>query len=239
MAGFGSHNQRYITGPLGKQARPCVIAFDHLSTARHERLGLQDISLSIYEGESVAVIGPAGSGKSTLLACIQGLVQPLVGHLHVMGVEVPPMTAVIRRQIGVMPGTLDHPEMFRMADLVKRFAGYYDLDLSESQVEEYCRHYALSSSALVSQLTLPERRVLLLALALVHDPHLVLLDEPLAGLSHTDGSFVWPYLRRMQSEGRTLLTTFTPPIAEEHLREYDVTVMLDRGHIQSPKSEDG
>ena len=239
MAGFGSHNQRYITGPLGKQTRPCVIAFDHLSATRHGRLVLQDISLSIYEGESVAVIGPAGAGKSMLLACIQGLVQPTKGHLQAMGVEVSPMTSIIRRQIGVMPGSLDYPEMFRVADLVRRFAGYYDVELSEPQVEEYCHHYALSSCSFVSQLTLPERRVLLLALALVHDPHLVLLDEPLAGLSSAHESLVWPYMRQMQSEGRTLLTTFTPPIAEEHLRRYDLIVMLDKGHIQSQKPGDG
>jgi ABC-2 type transport system ATP-binding protein len=202
-------------------------------------LVLQDISLNIYEGESVAVIGPAGADKSLFLACVQGLVQPIKGHLHVMGVEVPPMIPAIRRQIGVMPHSLDYPEMFRVADLVRHFAGFYDLDLSESQVEEYCRHYALSSCSFVSQLTLPERRVLLLALALVHDPRLALLDEPLAGLSSADESLVWPYLRQIQSEGRTLLTTFTPPIAEEHLRGYDLIVMLDRGHIQSQKPGDG
>jgi ABC-type multidrug transport system ATPase subunit len=55
-------------------------------------------------------------------------------------------------------------------------------------------------------------------LTLVHDPHLVLLDEPLAELSDADGLLIWQYLRLMQSEGRTLLITFTPPIAEEHLR---------------------
>lgn len=238
MAEFDSHTQRYITGPLGKQTRPRVIAFDHLSAIQNERLVLYDISLSIYEGESAAVIGPAGAGKSNLLACIQGLAQPIKGHLLVMGNQVPPMAAGIRRQIGVMPGHLDHPELLRIGDLVRRFAAYYNLDLSEAQVEEYCRHYALSSTSLVSQLTLPQLRVLLLALTLVHDPHLVLLDEPLAGLSNADSSLIWQYLRRMQSEGRTLLITFTPPIAEELLRGYDLIVTLDKGHIQSQQPGD-
>ena len=236
MARFDSHNQRYITGPPGIQARPRVIAFDHLSAIEYGKLALYDISLSIYEGETVAVIGPAGAGKSELLACIQGLAQPIEGHLHVMGVEVPPVTAGIQRQIGVMPGHLDHPGMLRISDLVRRFAGYYSLDLSEAQMEGYCRHYALSSSSLVSQLTPPQLRVLALALTLVHDPDLVLLDEPLAGLSGADGLLIWQYLRRMQSEGRTLLTTFTPPIAEEHLRGYDLIVVLDKGHILSQQA---
>jgi ABC-2 type transport system ATP-binding protein len=236
MAGFNTHNQRYITGPLGKQARPRVIAFDHLSALEYGKLALHDISLNIYEGETVAVIGPAGTGKSDLLACIQGLAQPIEGHLHVMGVEVPPITAGIRRQIGVMPGHLDHPGMLRIGDLVRRFAGYYSLDLSEAQVEEYCHHYELPSTSLVSQLTPPQLRVLALALTLVHDPHLVLLDEPLAELSEADSLLIWQYLRRMQSEGRTLLITFTPPIAEEHLRRYDLIVVLGKGHILSQQA---
>jgi ABC-2 type transport system ATP-binding protein len=235
MEGSVSHNQRYITGPLGKEARPCIIAFDHLSALLDGRSLLHDISLSIYEGEAVAVIGPADAGKNVMLDCIQGVVQPIKGQLHVMGVEVPPMPSAIRRQIGILPHHLGHPETFRVIDLIQRFAGYYSLELSEAQIEEYCHHYSLSSSWFISQLTAFQLRVLTLALTLVHDPGLVLLDEPLAGLADADSSLIWRYLRRMQSEGRTLLITFTPPIAEEHLRGYDLIVMLDKGHIQSQK----
>jgi ABC-2 type transport system ATP-binding protein len=235
MEAFVSHNQRYITGPLGKQARPCVIAFDHLFAAQFGTSALHGISLSIYEGEAVAVIGPAGAGKSVLLNCIRGIVQPIKGHLHVMGVEIPPMPSTIQRQIGIMPHHLDHPEMFRVIDLVRRFAGYYSLELSEAQIEEHCHHYGLSSTWFISQLTASQLRALFLALTLIHDPRLVLLDEPLAEFGDADSSLIWQYLRRMQSEGRTLLITFTPPIAEEHLRGYDLIVTLDRGHIQSQK----
>jgi ABC-2 type transport system ATP-binding protein len=235
MEGSVSHNQRYITGPLGKQARPCVIAFDHLSAVLYGRSVLHDISLSIYEGETVAVIGPADAGKSVLLDCIQGVVQPINGQLHVMGVKMPPMPSAIRRLIGIMPHHLDYPEMFRVIDLIRRFAGYYSLELSEAQVEEYCHHYGLSSTWFISQLTASQLRLLSLALTLVHDPMLVLLDEPLAELADADNALIWQYLRRMQSEGRTLLITFTPPIAEEHLRGYDLIVMLDKGHMQSQK----
>lgn len=235
MEGSVSHHQRYITGSLGKESRPCVIAFDHLSAGLYGKSVLHDISLSIYEGEAVAVIGPADAGKSILLDCIQGVVQPIKGQLQVMGVEIPPIPSTIRRQLGIMPHHLDHPEMFRVIDLMRRFAGFYKLELSEAQVEEYCRHYGLSSTWFISQLTASQLRVLCLALALVHDPRLVLFDEPLAGLADAGNSLIWQYLRRMQSEGRTLLTTFTPPIAEEHLRGYDLIVMLDKGHIQSQK----
>jgi ABC-2 type transport system ATP-binding protein len=65
----------------------------------------------------------------------------------------------------------------------------------------------------------------------VHDPRLVLLDEPLAGLSETDRPVIWQYIRRMQSEGRTLLMTFASPLADEHLSEYDVIIELVQGRV--------
>ncbi|HLH60230.1 MAG TPA: ATP-binding cassette domain-containing protein [Ktedonobacteraceae bacterium] len=235
MVEFGSHTQRYITGPIGQQARPCVVSFEHISTKRDGELALYDISLDIYEGESIAVIGSPGAGKSELMACVQGLVPSSEGHLHVLGYEVPPLPAEVRRQMGVMPGQLERAETLLVADLIRRFAGYYKLDLSESQVEVYCRHFALSSSWPVAHLTPTQVRLLALSLALVHDPHLVLLDEPFAGLSGAGSLLIGQYLRGIQSEGRTLLITCTTPIAEELLTGYDCIIMLEKGHIQSVK----
>ena len=239
MAERGSHIQRYITGPLGQQARPRVIAFEHVSTLEYGHLALRDVSLSVHEGEALAVIGPEDAGKSELLACVEGLAQPIKGHLNVMGHPVPPMTTEIRRQIGVMPRQLDRVQAVFVADLVRRFAGYYNLDLSAAQIEAYCRHYALSASWNIAQLSPSQLRLLALALTLIHDPHLVLLDEPLSGLSNNDSLLIQQYLRRMQSEGRTLLATFMFPIAEDQLRGYDLIVMLDKGHIVSQESGKG
>ena len=140
MAPYSSRDKRYITGPIGIQARPRVIVFDHLS-AMHEIL------------------------------------------------------------------------------------------LSQAQVNEYSHHYRLDPLSQISQLAELQLRILFLALGLVHDPRLVLLDEPLAGLPAIDHPVIWQYMRQMQSEGRTLLTTFTPPLADEHLSAYDVIIELTQGPI--------
>lgn len=231
MAQYSSRDKRYITGPIGIQARPRVIVFDHLSAMHLGQTVLHDISLNVYEGESVAILDPAGAGKSMLLASIQGLVQPAQGHIHILGAEVPPVPPIIRRQIGVMPQHLNQPGKDTVADYLRHFAAMHEILLSQAQVNEYGHYYRLDPLSHISQLTALQLRILLLALGLVHDPRLVLLDEPLAGLSETGRPVIWQYIRRMQSEGRTLLTTFTSPLADEHLSGYDVIIELVQGRV--------
>lgn len=231
MAQYSSRDKRYITGPIGIQARPRVIVFDHLSAMHLGQTMLHDISLNVYEGESVAILDPAGAGKSMLLASIQGLVQPAQGHIHILGAEIPPVPPIIRRQIGVMPQHLNQPGKDTVADYLRHFAAMHEILLSQAQVNEYSHHYRLDPLSHISQLTALQLRILLLALGLVHDPRLVLLDEPLAGLSETGRPVIWQYIRRMQSEGRTLLMTFTSPLADEHLSGYDVIIELVQGRV--------
>jgi ABC-2 type transport system ATP-binding protein len=231
MRGNIFRDKRYITGPIGIQARPRVIVFDHLSAMHLGQTMLHDISLNVYEGESVAILGEPGAGKSMLLASIQGLVQPAQGHIHILGAEVPPVPSTIRRQIGVMPQHLNQPGKDTVADYLRHFAAMHEILLSQTQVNEYSHYYRLDPLSHISQLTALQLRILLLALGLVHDPRLVLLDEPLAGLSETGRPVIWQYIRRMQSEGRTLLMTFTSPLADEHLSGYDVIIELVHGRV--------
>ena len=249
MAEFHVHSRRYITEPIGKQARPRIVVFDSVSVRYQGQLVLKDISLSVYEGEAIVILGSSDSGKSMLLACVQGRVQPVSGHISVFGTEVPPVTPVIRRQMGIMPGYLDSTGKETVTDCVKRFAAYYNIQLNNAQAYEYIQHYIASQPSLlpfsatlpVAQLTSLQRRVLSLALAVVHDPKLVLLNAPLAHLSATDSQILWRFLKQMQSEGRTLLITFAPPIAEEQMSGYDLIVRLANGHIvhESKRKGDG
>lgn len=228
---MSNYSQRYITGPLGKQSRPCVIALNHLAAQSQGHLALSDISLSIYEGESIAILGTAGAGKSLLLASLQGLVQPTQGHIAVLGATLPPIRPETRQQIGAMPVYLDIGTHLTVGSYLRHWATYYDIQLSATQADEYLCPYGLTSMLSLAHLTPLQRRILQLALALVHDPRIVLLDEPLRGLTAEDHEVVWHHLRRMQSEGRTSLATFTLPLAQEHRNEYDLIVRLDHGHI--------
>src|SRR5579883_581707 len=222
---------RYLTGPPGEQERPKVVELRQLTLVREGHTILRDVTLDIFEGEFAAVLGEPGSGKSTLLACMQGLVQPTEGEVRVLGTSLPPLLPEIRRQMGIMPGQLDLKTPETLARSLQRFAAYYGVRLNSQQVEAYCAHYRLAPAASVTALTCLEARIFALALALVHDPRLVLLDDPLTGLSELEQSIFWMYIREIRREGRTLLCTFTPPLAKKHLSKYDLVIRLEQGSV--------
>jgi ABC-2 type transport system ATP-binding protein len=222
---------RYFTGPPGQQERPKVVELRQLTLVREGHTILRDVTLDIFEGESVAVLGEAGSGKSALLACMQGQVQPTEGEVRVLGASLPPLLPAIRRQMGTMPEQLDLKTPETLARSLQRFAAYYDVQLTGRQVKAYCAHYRLAPAASVATLTGLEARIFALALALVHDPRLVLLDDPLAGLSAAEQPIFWTYLQEIRREGRTLLCTCTPPLAKKYLSEYDLIMRLEQGCV--------
>jgi len=222
---------RYLTGPLGKHTRPKVIEIRQLTVLQGRQPVLRNITLDIFEGESGALLGPPDSGKSALLACIQGQLQPTTGELHVLGAALPPLPPEIRRQIGFLPAQLDRNTHESVAAYLRRFSLYHGIQLNSMQIRDYCAHYQLSPSMLVRELTTLQARIYALALALVHDPRLVLLDEPLAGLAEQDQAAFWTSLQRTQREGRTLLCTFTPPLAEKYLSGYDLVVRVKQGRL--------
>ncbi len=232
MSESGASQQRYITGSIGKRTRPRTVTIEHLTALYQQQIVLHDVSFSIYEGESIALLDSTRFAKTMLLACLQGCIQPVQGHITLFNSHIPPVTPAIHRQLGVMPHDIDrHSTIVSTADAVKYYATDKGIHLNPTQIEAYLSYYGLSIHIPIAQLPPLQRRVLHLALAVIHDPRLVLLDEPLAGLSKIDEMLLWQYLRRLQREGRTLLVTVTPPIADESLIEYDVVIRLERGHI--------
>ncbi len=227
---MGNHT-RYLTGTLGKQTRPKMIEFLQFTVMQDYLPLLRGITLQIFEGEAVALLGSSEIDKSTLLACILGQIQPTKGEIRVLGEALPPLPPALRRQIGVMPRQLDHKAHETVAAYLQRFSAYYGIQLTNSQTMLYCAHYQLPPSMRVTELSTLQRRILALAQALVHDPRLALLDEPLTGLAEFDQATMQDYLQRVQSEGRTLVCTFTPPLAEKHFTGYDLMVRLEQGQL--------
>lgn len=223
---------RYLTGPLGKRMRPKVIELQQVTLMHEWRFILRDVTLDIFEGESIALLGGPGSGKSALLACVQGQIQPVKGRVRVLGAELPPLPPKLRRQIGVLPQQLEERDQEKtVKDYLQRFASYHAIQLNNEQIMTYCASYELAPTRPVTELSSLQRRTLALALALVHDPRLVLLDDPLAGLSAQDQEIFWTYLQRTRHEGRTLLCAFTPPLAQKELSGYDLIVTLEQGYL--------
>lgn len=231
---MGNH-VRYLTGALGKQTRPKIIELRQLTVVQQDPL-LSDITLEIFEGEAVALLGSSEAEKKTLLACLLGKIQPTRGEIRVLNTTLPPLPPQIRRQVGIMALSTQHALDERVGLRIQRRATHYGTPFTPAQIDAYCGHYGLASDMSVATLTRLQARVLALALALVHDPRLLLLVEPLTGLSEQEQGVMRGYLQRAQREGRTLLSTFSPPLAEKELTGYDLVARLEQGRLLRVKS---
>lgn len=197
---------------------------------------LDEINLAVEPGRSCGVVGANGSGKSALLRVVAGLVRPSRGEARVEGLNVLEHPTRSRRVIGYAGDEdalaermtpVEHLEMVA----AERGLGRADRrDASESMLELV--DLAPQRDAPIRSLSRGQRRRLALALSLVHDPPIVLLDEPMSGIDETGRSELASILLELRSMGKTLLiaSQSTTDVAET----CDVVATLVHGRLDSP-----
>jgi ABC-2 type transport system ATP-binding protein len=185
---------------------------------RYKHLRAVDgLSLTVLGAEIFGLLGPNGAGKTTTLACIEGLRRPESGSVRIAGRDVA-RGAPVKHMLGVQ---LQSSAMFtelRVTELLELYAALYEIYLNKSQIAQLLERFGLAqkAGARPEQLSGGQKQRLALALAVVNDPQIVLLDEPTTGLDPQARRGVWALIRRMKAEGRTvLLTTHSMEEAQE------------------------
>lgn len=222
---------RFITGTLGQQMRPRIIELHQLTITHDEQPLLREMTLTVFEGESVVLLGDSEPAKNALLACLLGQIQPAGGSIRVLGATLPPLPVALRRQLGVMPRLVERKPLETVSAYLRRFSAYHGVQFTQEQLARYCAHYQLSPEMPLQGLNRLQMRVLALATALVHDPRLALLFEPLSGLEEDEQALLQHYLQQIQREGRTLFCTGTLPLDEKMFTGYDLRVRLAEGQL--------
>lgn len=179
---------------------------------------LGGVSLNIPEGEIFALLGPNGAGKTTLIGAICGLVKKTSGTLRVFGQDLDLDSVTARSQIGLVPQEINFDPFFTVEEALQIQMGYFGKPKDPAHIDEILTALNLKQKAKSNCRSLSGgmKRRLLIAKALVHQPKLVFLDEPTAGVDVELRHDLWAYVRRLRERGTTfVLTTHYLEEAEE------------------------
>jgi ABC-2 type transport system ATP-binding protein len=179
---------------------------------------LVDVDLAIPRGSLFGLLGPNGAGKSTLINILAGLVIKSAGTATIWGYDIDRDARQARAAIGVVPQELNIDPFFTPRELLDLQAGLYGVPRAERRTMEILSALGLADKAGAYARTLSGgmRRRLLIAKALVHNPPVLVLDEPTAGVDIELRQHLWDYVRRLNAAGTTvLLTTHYLEEAEE------------------------
>lgn len=172
-------------------------------------LAIDNVSLTIHEGEFFGLLGPNGAGKTTLISMLAGLTIPTSGSVSVCGYDVRTQYQQARRSLGVVPQEIVFDPFFTVRETLRLQSGYFGLKNNDDWIDEILAKLALSDKADSNMRALSggmKRRVLV-AQALVHRPPVIILDEPTAGVDVDLRRTLWEFIVRLNQQGHTILLT--------------------------------
>jgi len=202
-------------------------------TYRNDVEALKGISLEVAAGDFFALLGPNGAGKSTTIGIISSLVNKTAGDVEIFGHDLDRDRVEAKRRVGVVPQEFNFNQFEKVLDILVAQAGFYGIPARQARerAEFYLRKLGLwdkrdSQSRMLSG---GMKRRLMIARALVHDPDLLILDEPTAGVDIELRRSMWDFLTELNGQGKTIiLTTHYLEEAESLCRRIAI---IDHGRI--------
>ena len=196
-----------------------------------DKLALKGIDLEIPRGSMFGLLGPNGAGKSTTINILAGLVNKTEGSAKVWGFDIDDNPRNARSNIGVVPQELMFDAFFTPREMLEVQAGMYGVPKAERRTDELLKAVHLYDKADAYSRTLSGgmKRRLLVAKALVHNPPVLILDEPTAGVDIELRQQLWDYVRELHARGTTVvLTTHYLEEAEELC---DTIAIINHGEV--------
>jgi len=218
-----------------------MLVIDHLVKRYGKTLAVDDISLSVPRGQFFGFLGPNGAGKSSTIHCITGVARITSGTITVGGVDVVEDYKEARKKIGISPQEFNTDFFGKAEDIIDYMAGFYGMSkaLRTERVESLLEKFDLTGhrDKKFNELSGGLKRRVILARALVHDPELLILDEPTAGVDVEQRHDLWKYFRELNDGGKTIV--LTSHYLEEVELLCDRVAIINRGKIVSdrPKEE--
>ncbi len=194
---------------------------------------LDGISLEVSKGDFVAFLGPNGAGKTTTIHALTGLCNFQQGEIRVMGMDVVKDYRRTRPLIGLCPQEFNLDPFLSIEQVLVYQAGYYGVPerIAKQRADELLQSFKLDQKRKLDfrKLSGGMKRRLLLCRALMHDPEILILDEPTAGADIELRHQIWEYLTKLNDRGKTIF--LTTHYMEEAERLAKTIIIIDKGKV--------
>ncbi len=188
-----------------------ALEIKNLHKAYGKTVAVDDISLTLPRGAFLGLLGPNGAGKSTLINCIVGVNKITSGTISTFGFDVEKDYRESRRTIGIAPQEFNVDFFAKVWKVLDYVGGYYGMRKEEraQRIEELLDQFQLQKhrDKSFNELSGGLKRRVVLARALIHDPELIILDEPTAGIDVELRRELWGHLQELSKRGKTILLT--------------------------------
>ena len=192
---------------------------------------LKNFNINIKKGSIHGLLGPNGAGKSTFINILGGLVKKNTGTISICGINIDKNQKLAKFKIGIVPQELNIDPFFTPCELLELQAGLYGISKQNRKTEEILNNVGLleQKNSYARTLSGGMRRRLLVAKALVHDPEMLILDEPTAGVDVELRSALWNYIIDINNKGTTVC--LTTHYLEEAEKLCENITIIDKGQV--------
>lgn len=209
------------------------LEINHLIKNYGPALAVKDVSFEVRPSEIFGLLGPNGAGKTTIISVVTTLEKPTSGVVRVFGEDVTKNPMFTKKQLGVVHQEVINSGYFNVEEILEFQSGYYGFRKNTERI-----HFLLNKLSLyehrhkkVKQLSGGMKRRLMIAKALVHNPKLLLLDEPTAGVDISLRETLWDFVRDLRKEGMSIL--LTTHYLEEAEMLCDRVGIINRGGLEA------
>ncbi len=208
-----------------------IIETKKLTKYYGKTLGITDLDLKIEDGEIFGFIGPNGAGKSTTIRTLLGLIHPTSGSATIFGKDITKFGSEIKEEIGYLPSEVFYYDNMKVIDLLKYSASFYKKDskLIAKRIKELAKYLDLDLKKKIDDLSYGNKKKVGIIQGLLHEPKLIILDEPTGGLDPLMQQRFFDLLREENKKGVTIL--FSSHILSEVQKLCDRVAIIKDGKI--------
>ena len=220
-----------LDGVAAGVAPGAILEIQGLIVAYGPTVAVSGVSFSIGRGEIFGLLGPNGAGKTSTLSAIEGLVKPRSGTVLLDGLDIRRHATQAKSRMGVQLQATSFQAELTIRQIIRLYAGLYGVKLTDDEIASRLREVGLEgeSDKPFKQLSGGQQQRLSLQIAVVHEPALLLLDEPTAGLDPQSRRQLWGRIEQLRREGGSIL--LTTHSMEEAQAVCDRVAIIDHGKL--------